>query len=168
MTKSRYYWLQIVVIFGAWAFINGLAVLSLGFQSFYKQRPTGINNGYRNWYQYWGHCCLINDLGSSPQPEGEDRNWGINFYSIMMKPNWWWINKHCQSKCSNLSQNCPWLQHGYMCTSWGHVTWLFLLGNTCSDHCDVTIRFVTLNSNCTLHQNRQQNIHYHSWETDQN
>ena len=25
---------------------------------------------YRNWYQYWGHCCLINDLGSSPQPEG--------------------------------------------------------------------------------------------------
>ena len=28
---------------------------------------------YRNSYQYWGHCCLINDLGSSPQPEGEDR-----------------------------------------------------------------------------------------------
>ena len=28
---------------------------------------------YRNWYQYWGHCCLINDLGSSPQPEGEAR-----------------------------------------------------------------------------------------------
>ena len=27
--------------------------------------------GYRNWYQYWGHCCLINDMGSSPQPEGE-------------------------------------------------------------------------------------------------
>ena len=27
----------------------------------------------RNWYQYWGHCCLINDLGSSPQPEGEAR-----------------------------------------------------------------------------------------------
>ena len=26
---------------------------------------------YRNWYQYWGHCCLINDLGSSPQPKGE-------------------------------------------------------------------------------------------------
>ena len=26
---------------------------------------------YRNWYQYWGHCCLINDLGSSPQPEGK-------------------------------------------------------------------------------------------------
>ena len=28
---------------------------------------------YRNWYQYWGHCCLINDLGSSPQPKGEAR-----------------------------------------------------------------------------------------------
>ena len=25
---------------------------------------------YMNWYQYWGHCCLINDLGSSPQPKG--------------------------------------------------------------------------------------------------
>ena len=30
-----------------------------------------ISISYRNWYQYWGHCCLINDLGSSPQPEGE-------------------------------------------------------------------------------------------------
>ena len=26
------------------------------------------NNCYRNWYQYWGHCCLSNGLGSSPQP----------------------------------------------------------------------------------------------------
>ena len=26
---------------------------------------------YRNWYQYWGHHGLINDLGSSPQPKGE-------------------------------------------------------------------------------------------------
>ena len=60
----------------------------------------------------------------------------------------------------------PWLQHGYMCTSWGHVTWLFLVGNRRSNHCDVTVRIVTLNSNCTLHQNGQKNIHYHSWETD--
>ena len=67
-----------------------------------------------------------------------------------MKPNWWWINKHCQFKWSKLSQNCPWLQHGYMCTSWNHVTWLFLRGNRYSNHCDVTVRFVTLNSNCTL------------------
>ena len=80
----------------------------------------------------------------------------------------WWINKYCQFKCSYLSQNCPWLQHGYMCTSWGHVTWLFLLGNTCSTHCDVTVRYVTLNSNCTLNQNRQKNSPYHSSETDQN
>ena len=28
---------------------------------------------YRNWYQYWDHCCLINDLRSSPQPEGQAR-----------------------------------------------------------------------------------------------
>ena len=32
--------------------------------------------GYRNWYQYWVHSCLINDLGSSPQPEGEAGGWG--------------------------------------------------------------------------------------------
>ena len=43
-----------------------------------------------------------------------------------------------------------------MCTSWGQVTWLFLLGNTCSNHCDVTVRYVTLNSNCTLNKNRQK------------
>ena len=24
----------------------------------------------RNWYLNFGHCCLINDLGSSPQPSG--------------------------------------------------------------------------------------------------
>ena len=92
----------------------------------------GCNN--RNWYQYWG----------------------INFYSVMMKLNWWWIKKYCQFECSNLSQNCPSLQHGYMCTSWGLVTWLFFLGNTCCNHCDVTVRFVTLNANCTLNQSRQQ------------
>ena len=62
----------------------------------------------------------------------------------------------------------PWLQHGYMCTCWGHVTWLFRLDNRCSNHCDVTVRFVTLNSNCTLNQNMQQNIYHHYWETDQN
>ena len=76
--------------------------------------------------------------------------------------------RYRQFKCPKVSQNCPWLQHGYMCTSWGHVTWLFLLGNRCSNHCDVTERYVTRNSNCTLNQNRQQNIYYHSWETDQN
>ena len=26
---------------------------------------------YRNWYQDWGHCGVTNDLGISPQPEGE-------------------------------------------------------------------------------------------------
>ena len=34
---------------------------------------TNIMIEYRNWYQDWGHCCVINDLGSSPQPEGEAR-----------------------------------------------------------------------------------------------
>ena len=31
-----------------------------------------------------------------------------------------------------------------------------------------TARFGTLNSSHTLHQNRHGNIHYYSWETDQN
>ena len=26
---------------------------------------------YRNWNQDWGHCVVTNDLGRSPQPEGE-------------------------------------------------------------------------------------------------
>ena len=32
-----------------------------------------LGHGYRNWYQDWGHYCVTNDLGSSPQPEGEAR-----------------------------------------------------------------------------------------------
>ena len=26
-----------------------------------------------NWYQNWGHCGVSNDLGNSPQLEGEAR-----------------------------------------------------------------------------------------------
>ena len=51
-----------------------------------------------------------------------------------------------------------WLQHGYICTSWGHVTWLFLLGNTCSNHCNVTLWFVTLNSNRKCNRNSEVSI----------
>ena len=46
----------------------------------------------------------------------------------------------------------PKLSPGYICTSWGRVTWLFLLGNRCSNHYDVTVRCVTLNSNRTLNR----------------
>ena len=62
--------------------------------------PLKWGNGYKKWYQDWGHCGVTNDLESSTQPEGErpeavvsfpgrwwhhnDRNRGINFYSIMM------------------------------------------------------------------------------------
>ena len=35
--------------------------------------PPSNGEGYRNWYQYWGHCCLINDLRCSPQSECEAR-----------------------------------------------------------------------------------------------
>ena len=131
---------------------------------------------YRNWYQDWGHCCVTNDLGSSPQPEGErpgklttargrspravvsfpgrwwrnnDRNRGINFYSIMMKQNQLQINKRMQGKCSKLPQNC--LSYSMVTCAqlaivqWSHMTWLFLPGNMCSNHCDVKTRFVTLN-----------------------
>ena len=66
----------------------------------------------------------------------------------------------------NLSQNCPRLQHGYVCTSW--VIWPDCFSLVTRVATTVMSQFVTLNSNCTLNQNRQQNIHYHSWETDQN
>ena len=55
--------------------------------------------------------------------------------------------------------------------AWLHVHILGscdLIVSTCSNHCDVTVRFVTLSSNCTLNKNRQQNRDCHSWETDQN
>ena len=42
-------------------FYNFAAILSRGGMS------------YRNWYRDWGHCGVTNDLGSSPQPEGEAR-----------------------------------------------------------------------------------------------
>ena len=60
----------------------------------------------------------------------------------------------------------PKLQHGYMRTSWGQVTWLFLSDNTCNNHCDVTVRFVTLNSSHTLPKEGNENNYL--WETDQN
>ena len=67
------------------------------------------------------------------------RNWGMtNFVKV---------------NSQNYPQTAPWLQNGYMCTPWVQVTWLFLLGKTYSNHCDVTVRFVTLNSSHTLHQN---------------
>ena len=51
-----------------------------------------------------------------------DRNRGISFYSIMMKPNLWQINKFCQSKCSKLSPN--WLSHSMVtCAQLAIVPW---------------------------------------------
>ena len=38
-----------------------------------KKNIFSLAIGYRNWYQDWGHCGVTNDLGSSPQPEGEAR-----------------------------------------------------------------------------------------------
>ena len=96
-----------------------------------------------------------------------DRNGGINFYSIMMKQNQLQINKRMQGKCSKLPQNC--LSYSMVTCAqlaivqWSHVTWLFLPGNTCSNHCDVKTRFVTLNLSHTLHKNNWQNTHHNSW-----
>ena len=96
-----------------------------------------------------------------------DRNGGINFYSIMMKQNQLQINKRMQGKCSQLPQNC--LSYRMVTCAqlaivqWSHVTWLFLPGNTCSNHCDVKTRFVTLNFSHTLHKNNWQNTHHNSW-----
>ena len=36
-------------------------------ESLIKRHPHVIMC-YRKWYQYWGHCGVTNDLGSSPQP----------------------------------------------------------------------------------------------------
>ena len=141
------------------------------------------SDGYRNWYQYWGHCGLFNDPGNSPQPSGFPLGCG-ELPRSLMRPQWPKLRYQClfnhdETKLMinkqilwrlrlEIAPKLSWLQHGYMCTSWCQVNWLFLLGNTCSNHCDVTIEFVTLNSSHTFHQNRQQNIHYYSWKTDKN
>ena len=134
--------------------------------------------GYRNWYQVWGHWPgkLTTARGRSPRAvvsfpgrwwRNNDRNGGINFYSIMMKQNQLQINKRMQGKCSKLPQNC--LSYSMVTCAqlaivqWSHVTWLFLPGNTCSNHCDVKTRFVTLNFSHTLHKNNWLNTHYNSW-----
>ena len=49
---------------------NGVNTVPIG-AMFPSVTSNGI--GYRNWYQDWGHCGVTNDLGSSPQPEGEAR-----------------------------------------------------------------------------------------------
>ena len=51
---------------------NGAVVEFYEWQSNFTSHFTG----HMIWefiYQHWGHCCLINDLGSSPLPEGEAR-----------------------------------------------------------------------------------------------
>ena len=54
--------------------------------------------------------------------------------------------------------NC---QKTVLVTAWLHVatlvhmTWLFAFGNTCCNHCDVTVMFVTLNFSHTPHHNWQ-------------
>ena len=57
-----------------WIYVNNLPMSRASIEIAFSAvvRYCGIWDycivGYRNWYQYWGHCCLINDLGSSPQP----------------------------------------------------------------------------------------------------
>ena len=46
------------------------------------------------------------------------------------------------------------------------VTWVFLLGNTCSNHWDVKAMFLTLKSSHTLHKSRQYHIHCYTWISD--
>ena len=49
---------------------------------------------YKNWYQYWGHGGLINDLGSSPQHEGEPE-WPTLWYQSLLyyDETKWMMNK---------------------------------------------------------------------------
>ena len=92
----------------------------------------------------------------------KDRNRGINSYSIMITHIDLRISKYCPGKCSKLSQTCP----SYSIISCallaiapkGQVAWMFLkqsLGDTCSNHSDVTTRVVTLNCSHTFHKNVQ-------------
>ena len=57
---------------------NILASRALSMSGYFDQSARSIESrtqvrGYRYWYQDWDHCGVTNDLGSSPQPEGEAR-----------------------------------------------------------------------------------------------
>ena len=72
----------------------------------------------------------------------------------------WWnqINDEYTNAVKVNTQNCPktvlvraWL-HAHIS---GSCDMIFLLGSTCNNHCDVTVRCVTLNCKHTLNQNKQ-------------
>ena len=97
-----------------------------------------------------------------------DRNWGINAQDKLQ------ISKCCKGEFPKLSQTAlvtAWF-HVSCCPLFNGVRWpdcfsSRVLGNTCSNHCDVTARLATLNSSHTLHGGMQRNIHYYSWERNQ-
>ena len=103
----------------------------------------------------WWACQIVND-----------RNWDINFYFITVKLNQWWIDKYCLCKCLWLSRNC--LGYSMITRAYLGVRWpdCFSLVTRVATTV-MSQKFVTLNSSHTLNQNRQKNIHYYSWEKDQ-
>ena len=136
---------------------------------------TIFPRSYKIWYQYWGQCGLISEVKCSPQSEGfvlglwwasrvVDNTTMIGIEIFILS--WYiWINYEWTKTAKANTDVC---RKTALVTAWLHVHILgsgdlFLFGNTCSNHYDVTVRFVTLNSSYTLHQNRQQNIHYYFW-----
>ena len=90
----------------------------------------GHHLGYRNWYQDWGHCCVTNDLGSSPQPEGfalglwwasqvvGDATMTEMEVSISILSWWNKINYKQTKECKVNARNCP---KTALVTAWLHV-----------------------------------------------
>ena len=139
-----------------------------------SNKATTTKKTHQNMHNTFGHWLIASQTHIQAVVSftgrwwrNNDRNGGINLYSIMMKQNKLQINKRMQGECSKLPQNC--LSYSMVTCAqlaivqWSHVTWLFLPGNTCSNHCDVKTRFVTLNFSHTLHKNNWQNTHYNSW-----
>ena len=67
--------------------------------------------------EVYGELATAFDSPKVVNKPHNDQNWGINFYSIVMKLNQWWINKNWLGKCSKLSQNCP----GYSMVTYAHL-----------------------------------------------
>ena len=125
--------------------------------------------GYRNWYQYWGHCCLINDLGSSPQPEGEAPGlwWASQVVNettmteieVSISMLWWWnyINDEYTNTVNSNAQICPKTVPGYSMVTCAHpgVLWpdcVSLVTRVATTVMQSKVCYYTLNFNCSLNE----------------
>ena len=95
------------------------------------------------------------------------RSWGINLYSIMLAKYALQMSKYHLGRNNNKTVLVAACLHEHYSPLPHRVIWPGrfsnnVLGNMCSNHCDVTETLVPLNFSHTLHKDMQQYLRYHS------